>query len=913
MGFQFVANNANRLICVSLLLLVNSLFIEASTIDKRGQGIPDSPETFSAGRQRLSLNTGWRFMRAFTNIDNLLYDSRPDTWADRNTSKVLKPWILPSANDFINDPANHHERPAGNPGSDVPFVQTTFDDKSWEDVTLPHDYAIKGPFYTGDTPIVDGGMGRLPVQGIAWYRRKIAISHADKGKQIYLDVDGAMSYAMVWLNGHLVGGWPYPYNSFRLDLTPYLKEGNDNQLAIRLDNPNKSARWYPGGGLYRNIWLTKVDTTHVAQWGTQLTSRNVSSKSAALDLVVQIENKGVASQQVHVGTDVHILDATTGQIGLKVAEFTPANVKVPAGQKIPWTGSVTVKSPQLWGPPPTQHPHMYVAVTSLTVGGKKVDSYETRFGIRTVVFDGNDGLLINGERIRIQGTNQHHDLGALGAGFNVRAAERHLEILQDVGSNAIRMSHNPPAPELLELADRMGFVIMDEIFDCWYASKTDNDFHLIFEDWHEADLRSVLRRDRNHPSVIIWSIGNEVGEQYTDVAGAAVAKELHDIVHEEDSTRLATASMNYAKSDMPFPTELDVISLNYQGEGIRDTPAYAGLSGITTPPQYEPYHAKFPEKTILETESASTLSTRGTYFFPVTNYTSAPQNDTDKGSSDNVTMQVSAYELYTAPFGSSPDKVFLAQDTHPYVAGEFIWSGWDYIGEPTPYYTARSSYYGIIDLAGFKKDRYYLYQARWRPDLRFAHILPHWTWPDRVGKVTPIHVFTSADEAELLVNGKSQGKQTKDASTFRFRWDDVVYQPGEVSVVTYKGGKLWAKSSVRTVGNAAKLKLTADRSTINSEGSDLSFISVEVLDKNGDFVAFADNEITFSVSGAGEIVATDNGDPYSFVAFPSKVRKAYNGLALAIVRPKNGASGPIVVTAKGKGLSTARATILVRP
>jgi beta-galactosidase len=753
-----------------LLLLAGRHQAQASAIHHRN-GSPTGGE----GRERISLNSGWRFSRSTGDPDGLVYDVRPDTTKRNATSLVLKAWILPSANDFISDPTKHYQTPAkGNPGSDIPFVQKKFDDTSWEAVDLPHDWAIKGPFYTTADAVVGGGMGRLPVQGVSWYRRKLTVTAADKNKSVYLDIDGAMSYAMIWLNGNLVGGWPYGYSSFRLGLTPWLEVGDGNQLAIRLDNPPDSSRWYPGGGLYRNVWLTTTETTHVAQWGTFVTSKEVSPKSAVVAVTVQVENKGTDSQQIEVATDVHVYDPGTRQAENKVAELQRATVLVPAGQKQSVNGSVTIRNPQLWGPPPTQQPNLYVAVTRLYADKRVIDTYQSPFGIRSVVYDGSKGLLINGEHIRIQGVNQHHDLGALGSAFNARAAERQLNVLRELGCNAIRLSHNPPAPELLDLTDRLGFVVINEAFDCWEIKKTTNDFHLIFPDWHEADLRAFVRRDRNHPSVVAWSIGNEVGEQYTAEAGAAVARGLRAIVHEEDPTRPVTASMNYAKPDMPLPQALDLISLNYQGEGIRDTPAYAGLTGTSTPPLYPAFHAKFPDKMIFSSETAAAVSSRRTYLFPVTSEFSAPVSDKAGGGGDPVARQVSGYELYTAAFGASPDKVFSVQDANPYVAGEFVWSGWDYLGEPTPYYTARSSYFGIIDLAGFPKDRYYLYQARWRPDLRMAHILPHWTWPDRVGQVTPVHVFSSADEAELFLNGKSQGRiKTKGASTFRFRWDRV--------------------------------------------------------------------------------------------------------------------------------------------
>jgi beta-galactosidase len=447
----------------------------------------------------------------------------------------------------------------------------------------------------------------------------------------------------------------------------------------------------------------------------------------------------------------------------------------------------------------------------------------------------------------------------------------------------------------------MGFLVIDEIFDCWERGKTPLDFHLIFPDWHEPDIRSFMRRDRNHPSVIIWSFGNEVGEQYTADTGAALARKLRDIVKEEDTTRPSMASMNYAKPDMPFSAVMDIIGLNYQGEGIRDAPAYAHLGGIKTSPLYPAFQQKFPGKLIVSSESASALSTRGSYIFPVYDGISAPVSDSMGG--DPQKKQVSAYELYTAQFGASPDKVFASQDKHHYVAGEFVWSGFDYLGEPTPYYLARSSYSGIIDLAGFKKDRFYLYQSRWRPDLPMVHILPRWNWPDRIGQITPVHIFTSGDEAELFLNGHSLGRKKKAPFEYRLRWDDVKYEPGELKVIAYKNGKHWAEQAVQTTGNGVQLQMKADRNSINADGKDLSFITLRVVDKNGFTVPDANDKITFSIEGPGDIVATDNGDPASLVAFSSKEREAYFGLALVIVRFKKGEKGTLRITATSPGLT----------
>jgi beta-galactosidase len=888
-------------------------------------GVPPTVRAQTAGptRQRTLLNDDWRFQKGDPSgaSASLMYDVRPPV-AERNDDKpaeaeptaaaktatrpqpVLKPWILPTGNRFVKDPAARHARPAGDPGADVPYVKADFDDRAWPRVNLPHDWAISGPFIT-EGP--GGGMGRLPIAGVGWYRRKLDIPASDAGKSIFLDVDGAMSYATVWLNGRLVGGWPYGYTSWRVDLTPYVVPGGANQLAVRLDNPDSSSRWYPGAGIYRNVWLTRTHPIHVGQWGTYVTTPRVSTSSATIELQVTLDNDSRRSGAVQVATEIYALDPDGRRTGVAVARIPAADVSIAPGASTTVRGSVDVANPRLWGPPPQQRPNLYVAVTSVSQERRPIDTYETRFGIRALRFDPNSGVYVNGERIFLKGVNQHGDLGALGVAFNYRAAQRQLEILREMGCNAVRTSHNPPAPELLELTDRMGFLVMDESFDVWYRRKTPLDAHLVFPDWHEQDLRALIRRDRNSPSVILWSVGNEVGEQYTNEEGAAVGKRLNDIAHDEDPTRPTTAAVNYAKPDMPFAAPFDVVSLNYQGEGIRYDGAYAGLKGITTPPQYEPFHRKFPDKVVLSSENASAFSSRGEYLFPVFPGASAPVSDGQGG--DSRTRQVSGYELYTYAAGSSADKVFAAEDRHPFVAGGFVWTGWDYLGEPSPYDASRSSYYGIIDLAGFRKDRFYLYQSRWRPDLQVAHILPHWTWPERVGQVTPVHVFTSGDEAELFLNGRSLGRKKKGALEYRLRWDDVLYEPGELRVVAYKNAQPWATDVVRTAGTAARLDALPDRSEIRADGLDLSFVTVRVTDKDGIVAPRANNQIRFTIEGPGEIVATDNGDPTSFEPFHEPGRHAFHGLALVIVRGKAGQPGTIRLRADSDSLQGATVTL----
>lgn len=884
-------------------------------------------------RERVSVSEDWRFQMGDPagNTVSLAYDVRPDVSGaaenrvadaqsqaavkiDAANAAVLKPWILPTGNAFIKDPARRHVRPAGDPGSDVSYVQPKFDDSGWRRVDLPHDWAIEGPFVaTGDV----AGVGRLPSWGIGWYRKKLRVPAADAGKSIFLEIDGAMSYATVWLNGHLIGGWPYGYSSWQVDLTPYVNLGGENQLAIRLDNPPRSSRWYPGGGIYRNVWLTKTQPVHVAQWGTQVITPQVSREAATIELQVAIDNASATAVDVSLTTQVFVLDRDGRKTGDPVATFAAADAAIPAHGSAHVKGVVKLMQPRLWGPPPAQEPNRYVAVTTVTQAGRAVDVYETRFGIRELRFDPDNGLLVNGSRVQIQGACQHHDLGALGAAFNLRAAERQLELLREMGCNAIRISHNPPAPELLELTDRMGILVMDEAFDGWEMAKNPLDFHLIFPEWHEQDVRALVRRDRNHASVIMWSLANEVGEQHVPGSGGAIAARLRDIVRDEDPTRPTTSGMNFAKPDMALPAVLDVIGVNYQGEGIRQSPEFEGTTRIRTAPNYPEFHAKHPQKMIVASETASAFSSRGVYLFPVSRDLSGPVRDGYGG--DSVKQQVSAYELHACDWGATADKVFGSLERHPYVAGEFVWTGWDHLGEPTPYYEsrgaygARSAYSGAIDLAGFPKDRFYLYQSHWRPDHKMAHLLPHWTWPERAGQVTPVHVFTSGDEAELFLNGRSLGRKAKGRYEYRLRWDEVVYEPGTLKVVAYKDGKEWATDKVTTAGDPAVLVAHPDRREIRGDGRDLAFVTVRIVDAKGVMAPRADSALTFKVEGPGEIVATDNGDPTSFEPFQRPARKAFNGLCLVIVRAKPGQPGQIKLTASGGGLKDGVTVITALP
>jgi beta-galactosidase len=796
-------------------------------------------------------------------------------------------------------------RPAGNLGQDISYTQGDFDDRSWRQLNLPHDWGIEGPFnqdYPGET-------GKLPWWGVGWYRKHFSLSPQERGRRIYLDIDGAMAYATVWLNGKFVGGWPYGYASFELDLTPYVEFGSDNVIAIRLDNPPDSSRWYPGGGIYRNVWLVKTAPVHVAHWGTYVTTPEISPQSASVKIDVTIENSSSKNDVAALTAQVYAVNAAGEKVGAPVAASERMEMEVWAQKEYQKRVLLKVPNPRLWS---VDQPNRYVAVITLETLSRTSDRYETTFGIRTIKFDVSNGFLLNGERVKIQGVCDHHDLGPLGAALNGRALERQLEILKEMGVNAIRTSHNPPAPELLELADRMGFLVMDEAFDAWRRAKKRNDYHLLFDDWSEKDLRAMVRRDRNHPSIILWSIGNEIGEQ-RDAAGHQIAANLAKIVREEDQTRPVTAGANVNESGYNgFQKTIDVFGYNYK------------------PTEYGLFRSINPNIPLFASETASTVSSRGEYFFPVS-------EDKSRGRAD---FQVSSYDLYAPPWATPPDTEFHGQEEFAFSAGEFVWTGFDYLGEPTPYggdsgvpllftdssmqarmnaelrasgrikVPARSSYFGIVDLDGFKKDRFYIYQARWRPDFPMAHILPHWNWPERLGQITPVHVYTSGDEAELFLNGRSLGKKKRAQYEYRLRWDDVKYEPGELRVVAYKQGKRWAEDVMKTTGAASQLLMKADHETIKADGQDLSFITVTVADKDGWLVPRSKNRVRFEISGPGEIVAVDNGDATSLESFQSKERNAYNGLLLVIVRAKAG--GPIKVTAQADELSAIQIVIRAR-
>lgn len=840
--------------------------------------------------ERMSLNEGWLFK-----LSPPIEDDDPLSYPN------IKAWLLPTGNDFIVTGRKFMcpiEKLQGNE-----YMQMYYDDSGWRQLDLPHDWGIEGEFHQ-EYP---GGTGKRAWWGTGFYRKYLDVPELDRGKQFYLEIDGSMSITSVWCNGEFAGGWVYGYTSFRVDLTPYIKVGERNTIAIQVDNRPESSRWYPGGGIYRNVWIVKTGPIAVSQWGTFVTTPQVNKDIAHIRMKVCINSSKQSDAPIKVKTDIFAL-GLKGKRGSKPLLSDTAEVLALKKENLV-EHTFILKHPQLWS---VDSPILYLAVTSIMQDWEVVDSYETTFGIRTAEFKPGDGFYLNEERTILQGVCMHHDLGALGAAINARAMERQLEMLKEMGVNAIRTAHNPPAPELLDLCDRMGFMVIDEFADTWSVPKMKNDYGRFFNDWHEQDLRSLIRRDRNHPCVIMWSIGNEVAEQGMEEKGIRISEMLRFIACQEDDTRPTTLGCNDGNAGFNgFEKTTDVFGFNYK------------------PHLYNRFARTNPGLPFYGSETASCVSTRGVYLFPLS-------DDKDKGRGD---FQVSSYDLYAPGWAMKPDEEFKGQDMNPTSAGEFVWTGFDYLGEPTPYnkdrtilmnfhdqdknvqangelqameqvrVPSRSSYFGIIDLAGFKKDRFYLYQSRWRSELPMVHILPHWNWEDRVGKVTPVHVYTSGDSAELFLNGKSLGKKEKQQYEYRLRWDSVIYQPGELKVIAYRNGKKWAKDIVKTSGRAIGITLEADRKFMKADGIDLIFVTISITDKEGLCVPTAGNRVHLEVVGPAEIVATDNGDPVSHEAFQKTDIKVFNGLGLAILRSLKGEKGKITLRAVSDGLKRETITL----
>jgi beta-galactosidase len=774
--------------------------------------------------------------------------------------------------------------------------QPQFNDAGWLKVRLPHDWAIAGPFDSSLNPHT----GALPISGIGWYRKRFTLP-VDAARRYYsIEFDGAMSNSRVWLNGHELGGRPYGYIGFAFDLTPYLRFGGaPNVLAVRLAPESNASRWYPGAGIYRNVWLDVTGPVHVARWGTYVTTPQVSEVTAVVAVSTEVRNRLASATRITVRSTI------VDERGHRAAQ-SEVQTDIPAAGGSTVATHLIVYRPQRWD---VERPRLYSLVTELLDGATVVDRYRTAFGIRTIAFDHDRGFLLNGRPLKLHGVCLHHDLGALGAAVNRRATQRQLQIMKAAGVNAIRTSHNPPSPELLEFADRLGLLVIDEAFDMWRIAKVPNGYSKYFDEWSERDLRDMARRDRNHPSIIMWSIGNEIPEQ-KDPDGWKQARRLTGFFHQEDPTRPTTSAFNNWEDAIrnKLADEVDIPGFNYK------------------PTRYQSIRRDHPHWIIYGSETASCVSSRGTYHLPLEKYDKHPS------------LQISSYDIIAPPWAYCPDVEFAAQEASPALLGEFVWTGFDYLGEPTPYFgrdddnshdwPARSSYFGMVDLAGFPKDRYYLYQSVWTQK-PMVHVLPHWNWPGHEGQDIPVMVYSNADEVELWLNGVSLGRKKtfsetielpvgadvsdsgKFQSKYRLLWN-VPFQPGTLAAVAFRNGKEVARDVVRTAGAPARIRLQADRRAIAADGDDLSFITVRVEDSDGNLCPLADTLVNFRVTGAGSIAAIDNGNPATVESFQADHRKAFNGLALLIVRSHESAPGKIHIAAAAGGLAGAHLQVVAR-
>lgn len=759
---------------------------------------------------------------------------------------------------------------------------TGFNDTKWETATIPHDWAIFGPFdknndlqnvavtqnFETQASLKTGRTGGLPYVGTGWYRTTF---HSTPGKQTTLIFDGAMSEARVFVNGKEACFWPYGYNSFYCDVTGLVNEdGKNNVLAVRLENRPQSSRWYPGAGLYRNVHVVTTEKIHVPVWGTQITTPFVKDEYASVCLHTTILN--AEKTELTVTTD--IVDAD-GQV-----VSTKTN-KGYINHDQPFTQNFIVEQPKLWSP---ETPILYKAVSKIYAGDTLLDTYTTRFGIRTIEYVPDKGFYLNGKRRKFQGVCNHHDLGPLGAAVNVAALRHQLTLLKDMGCDAIRTSHNMPAPELVELCDEMGFMMMLEPFDEWDIAKCDNGYHRFFNEWAEKDMVNMLRQYRNNPCVVMWSIGNEVPTQWSP-EGYKVAKFLQDICHREDPTRPVTCGMDQVKSVLAngFAAMLDIPGLNYRAH------------------MYDEAYERLPQNLILGSETSSTVSSRGVYKFPVERKAGAMYDD----------HQSSSYDLEYCSWSNIPDIDFARAEDHDWTIGQFVWTGFDYLGEPSPYdtnaWSNHSSMFGIIDLASIPKDRYYLYRSVWNKEAETLHILPHWNWEGREGEKTPVFVYTNYPSAELFINGKSYGRQTKRKdgtveNRYRLMWYDAVYQPGEVKVVAYdEQGNPAAEKTIRTAGKPHHIELVTDRTSLQADGKDLAYVTLRIVDKDGNLCPNDGRLVSFKVKGAGKYRASANGDPTCLDLFHKPEMHAFGGMLTVIVQSGEKV-GDIELQATAKGV-----------
>lgn len=768
---------------------------------------------------------------------------------------------------------------------------TSFNDTHWESVVVPHDWAIYGPFdrnndlqnvavtqnFEKEASVKTGRTGGLPYVGVGWYRTRFDV---EPGRQTMLAFDGAMSEAKVYVNGKEACFWPFGYNSFYCDVTSFLNhDGKQNLLAVRLENRPQSSRWYPGAGLYRNVRVVTTGQIHVPVWGTQLTTPHVSEDYASVCLRTSVENAG--RTELTVQTDI---------ISPEGKVVSSKKNKGYINHGLPFTQNFIVEHPALWSP---ESPSLYRAVSKIYSGDTLLDTYTTRFGIRSIEYIADKGFFLNGKHRKFQGVCNHHDLGPLGAAINVSALRHQLRILKDMGCDAIRTAHNMPAPELVSLCDEMGFMMMIEPFDEWDIAKCENGYHRFFNEWAERDMVNMLHQYRNNPCVVMWSIGNEVPTQWS-AEGYKVAKFLQDICHREDPTRPVTCGMDQVDSvlDNGFAAMLDIPGFNYRAH------------------RYEEAYERLPQNIVLGSETSSTVSSRGVYKFPAERRAGAMYDD----------HQSSSYDLEYCSWSNIPDIDFALAEDYDWTIGQFVWTGFDYLGEPSPYDTNawpnHSSMFGIIDLASIPKDRYYLYRSIWNKDEETLHILPHWNWEGYEGKPIPVFVYTNYPSAELFVNGKSYGRQTKNRQTvenrYRLMWYNVTYEPGEVKVIAYDAdGKAVAEKKVYTAGKPHHIELQTDYTSLKADGKDLAYVTVRVVDKEGNLCPTDGRLLNFRVKGAGSYRASANGDPTCLDLFHLPQMHAFNGMLTVIVQAGETA-GNLELQVSAKGLKTARLVLPVQ-
>ena len=757
---------------------------------------------------------------------------------------------------------------------DIPNGQEPgLDDSQWRMLDLPHDWSIEGKF-SKDHPATPGG-GALP-GGIGWYRKTFSVQSSEKQKMVFIDFDGIYRNSEVWINGHYLGKRPYGYISFRYELTPYLKYGKvKNVLAVKVDNSQQpNSRWYSGSGIYRNVWLVTTEKIFVDHWGTYVTTPEVTDKSAKIVVQTKVRNTSAKNRPIILTTlivDKNGRRASAVEIRKTISKNSDIEIEQ----------NLTVKNPILWS---IEHPYLYKVITIIESNNKLCDNYETPLGIRSFVFDTVKGFLLNKKQVKINGVCNHHDLGCLGAAINRRALERQLEIMKSMGVNGIRTSHNPPAPELLDLCDQMGFIVMDEAFDMWKKKKTEFDYSMNWDEWHQRDLQDMVLRDRNHPSVFIWSIGNEVGEQWDkqDSSGIIIAKELASIVKRFDQTRPITAACNDQDPLNPVIRSdvLDLIGYNYSHNTYKDFPKV------------------YPGKRFIAAETISSLATRGSYDMPSDSIRRWPLSWDIPLTTGNADFTCSSYDNCSAPWGSTHEETWNVVKKYDFLSGMYIWTGIDYLGEPTPYgWPARSSYFGIVDLAGFPKDAYYLYQSEWT-DKPVLHVFPHWNW--KKGDTIDVWAYTNCGEEELFLNGQSLGIKKRVGDDLHLMWR-LPFTPGTLKAIGRTDGKEIQTQEIRTAGTPAKITLEADRNVIKADGKDLSFITVKILDEEGILVPHANNLIQFDISGQGKIAGVDNGLQTSDEPFKANYRKAFNGLCLVVVQ-SNEKAGKITLRATSEGL-----------